>query len=264
MKKQKGLGLIGILLIIGVLAITVGGVLVWQRRTLPTTTPTPISSEESADQCSGLGEEYCLANSDCTPVYGPSCPACMDEVFKKCRERLPGEVKRAPWGVIDESRFCAADSNCILIEKTACQGGCPNCQMLDLSSPLFDSFNKNLCQKNQPATKTCDHCDIQRTNQENWKAKCINGLCTKVELSGEISPSLTPAPGQQCGTYIRNERREIHCATCGNSICEPFEDCAPSSCTSEACISDCGPLYCKKDCEQINFNLDKTCIFCYT
>lgn len=47
MKKQSGFGLIGILLIIGALLLTAGGVVVWERRVspalvlIPTATPTP-------------------------------------------------------------------------------------------------------------------------------------------------------------------------------------------------------------------------------
>lgn len=101
-KKQRGFGLIGILLIIGALVVTTGGVLVWQKRTLPIPTLPP---EKPADQCSRLNERECLANLDCIPVYGPSCSTCMDEVFKKCRERKPGEIKKAPWGVVDTLSF---------------------------------------------------------------------------------------------------------------------------------------------------------------
>lgn len=42
MKKQFGFNLIGVLLLIGALVITTGGVLVWQKRALPTPiTPSP-------------------------------------------------------------------------------------------------------------------------------------------------------------------------------------------------------------------------------
>ena len=191
-KGNFGLGLIGVLLIIGALVITAGGVLVWRERTdsIPSSTPTPTpatqtqptaSPAEPIDQCSGLNEKECLANSDCIPVYGPSCPACMDIRFERCRERNPGEVKKAPWGVIDESKYCAKDQDCILIEETACLGGCESCEMLDYSSPLFEAFNKTWCQKNQPEMKPCPHCDIQRTNKENLKAKCIKNICTKTK-----------------------------------------------------------------------------------
>lgn len=93
MRKQEGLSLIGVLLILGALVITTGGVLVWQKKISPTPTPTPqtqptASPEEPTDQCSGLNEKECLANSDCLPVYGPSCPACMDIRFERCRNRL--------------------------------------------------------------------------------------------------------------------------------------------------------------------------------
>ena len=108
MKKQKGFGLIGILIIIGALVVTSGGVLVWRKKVLPILTPqTPpiVSPEKPADQCLDLNEEECLANQNCVPVYGPSCPACMNEVFKRCRERQPGEIKKAPWGVVDTLSF---------------------------------------------------------------------------------------------------------------------------------------------------------------
>jgi len=39
MKKQKGLGLIGILFIIGALLLTAGGVVVWQRKVPPAPIP---------------------------------------------------------------------------------------------------------------------------------------------------------------------------------------------------------------------------------
>lgn len=42
MRKQKGFGLIGILLVIGALSITAGGVVVWQRKILPIPMPIPI------------------------------------------------------------------------------------------------------------------------------------------------------------------------------------------------------------------------------
>ena len=41
MKKQQGFSLIGVLLIIGALVITAGGVVIWQKKVLPTTTSAP-------------------------------------------------------------------------------------------------------------------------------------------------------------------------------------------------------------------------------
>jgi len=74
MKKQKGLGLIGVLIIIGALVITVGGVVVWGKKTLPTPKPTPTLQtqpttppRESTDQCLGLNEEDCLAKPRLSP-----------------------------------------------------------------------------------------------------------------------------------------------------------------------------------------------------
>ena len=56
MKKQKGLGLIGILIFIGALLLTAGGVVVWQRNILPT--PTPTSTPPVLDQ-------VCTSDNDC-------------------------------------------------------------------------------------------------------------------------------------------------------------------------------------------------------
>jgi len=108
--NQSGFTLIELLIALAVIIITAaGGVVVWQKKVLPTptstTTPTPqisptILPEQPANRCSELNERDCLANPDCAPIYGPSCPACMDVVFKRCRERNSGEIKKAPWGVI--------------------------------------------------------------------------------------------------------------------------------------------------------------------
>jgi len=40
-KNNSGLGLIGVLIVIGALVITIGGVVVWRKKILPTPTPTP-------------------------------------------------------------------------------------------------------------------------------------------------------------------------------------------------------------------------------
>ena len=47
MKKQEGLGLIGILLVIGILILTAGGVVVWNKKIVPTPTPTPVEIQPS-------------------------------------------------------------------------------------------------------------------------------------------------------------------------------------------------------------------------
>lgn len=41
MKKQEGFSLIGVLIILGTLIVTAGGVLVWQKKFAPTPAPTP-------------------------------------------------------------------------------------------------------------------------------------------------------------------------------------------------------------------------------
>ena len=162
------------------------------------------------------------------------------------KEKLPSEAKA-----------CQKDENCFLGISEACLSVCDPCIMGDVSEPVWEALNKNWCQETRRSIREslerkdflCPACISGYSNKYNIQAKCMNGLCAKIETSGEISPSLTPTPGQRCGTYSHNGRKETHCATCGNSICEPFEGCTPSSCISEACTGDCGPLYCKKDCE---------------
>ena len=60
-----------------------------------------------------------------------------------------------------------------------------------------------------------------------------------------------PPPTQQarCATYTYDGREEKHCATCGNGVCEPLEQCSPSTCSELICTDDCGGLYCPQDCE---------------
>ena len=61
-------------------------------------------------------------------------------------------------------------------------------------------------------------------------------------------PQQPTGPAEQCANYTRNGILESHCATCGNSICEPFESCTASTCNVMTCTTDCGQLYCTKDC----------------
>lgn len=91
MKKQEGFGLIGVLIILGTLVITMGGVFVWQRKTLPALTPTstpvpePISiSCQTDSDCPAMG---CAQGC---PVEGP-CPPCPQNkcVNGKCQKVYP-------------------------------------------------------------------------------------------------------------------------------------------------------------------------------
>jgi len=79
------------------------------------------------------------------------------------------------------SKSCTTDQDCVLMEKGVCSGSCPSCHILDLSSSLFDAFNKEWCRQNQPSQKACPHCDIQRTNMQDLKTKCVDNLCTKTK-----------------------------------------------------------------------------------
>ena len=73
---------------------------------------------------------------------------------------------------------------------------------------------------------------------------------TKPEKDNEVAEaSETPSGGAKCANYMRFGERLQVCATCGNGVCESFEQCSPSTCTAGgACTKDCGPLYCEDDC----------------
>ena len=55
---------------------------------------------------------------------------------------------------------------------------------------------------------------------------------------------------QKCAQYTRNGIATTTCATCGNGTCEPYETCTSSSSNNMAATSDCGQLYCPKDCNK--------------
>lgn len=47
-----------------------------------------------------------------------------------------------------------------------------------------------------------------------------------------------------CAQYTIEDTTITACATCGNNICEGYENCTPSNVD----IMDCGALYCPGDC----------------
>ncbi len=58
-----------------------------------------------------------------------------------------------------------------------------------------------------------------------------------------------PKEDYKCGNYIRNEVTTKYCATCGNGVCDNYEQCISSLCTVDGvCTNDCGSLYCPEDC----------------
>ena len=75
MKKQKGFGLIGVLLIIGALLLTLGGVMVWGRKVSFTSTPstTPVSPSPVPRE-SPEPPTSCQTDADCPPSIGVCSP----------------------------------------------------------------------------------------------------------------------------------------------------------------------------------------------
>lgn len=56
--------------------------------------------------------------------------------------------------------------------------------------------------------------------------------------------------GMRCGKYSRNGVIEVHCAICGDNICEPIERCVSSVVFENMASADCGPLNCPEDCNK--------------
>ena len=64
---------------------------------------------------------------------------------------------------------------------------------------------------------------------------------------------------EECSTYTRDNESLNKCATCGNGICEEFENCVPTEKNCDyskdpfQCVftEDCGGLYCEEDCVEI-------------
>lgn len=74
------------------------------------------------------------------------------------------------------------------------------------------------------------------------------------DMDLEDSTFLAQVPQRQlgqriCATYGVNGRQVTACATCGNTICEAYEQCTASiSSPNGPSTTDCGRLYCPEDC----------------
>lgn len=161
MQNQKGLGLIGVLLIIGVLAITTSGILVWQRKILPTPTPTP--SSEPLNPKYLTDETYCEKDSDCTTR--PSC-------CNPCYKNYVNIYHKDP------------------IPKEQCQGMCKQ------DCPPPSKFGPPVCQNNKCVSSAATSCQTSADcppglgfcvpgNCPSWR--CIDRRCVYFEdLSNEV------------------------------------------------------------------------------
>ena len=109
-KPKSGFGLIGVLLILGALVITVGGVVVWNKNLLPTLPHMPTNPKYLSD------ESYCEKDSDCT-----TRPNCCNSCYK------------------DYVNIYNKDP----ISKEQCQFGC----IADCPSP--ETFSDSVCRENK-------------------------------------------------------------------------------------------------------------------
>jgi putative hemolysin len=99
---------------------------------------------------------------------------------------------------------------------------------------------------------------IKDTNQGEAGYCLIDGKeCEEWEYFRSRGENCTPY-GQEtvekCGNYTRNGTSFEVCATCGNGVCEEYEECTSSiiNCGEDGCVGtmDCGPIYCPEDCQQ--------------
>ena len=148
-KSESGLGLIGILLIIGILILTAGGVVVWQKKVSPTPTPTPTPTEvcRTDDDCPrgywcpagpggpmagggyGGGTGYCVkecrVDSDCG--VGGSCQdytVFQGDVGVGIRKGCQTTSVPSPKleSTFPTEYSCNADSDCVLKDRPYCCG----------------------------------------------------------------------------------------------------------------------------------------------
>ena len=53
---------------------------------------------------------------------------------------------------------------------------------------------------------------------------------------------------EHCEDYTRNGTVVNLCATCGDGVCDPIEECTPDCQGQDCTIDGCGPLHCPQDC----------------
>jgi len=97
---------------------------------------------------------------------------------------------------------------------------------------------------------------------------CQEVTCTAIGCPIAENPGNCPedceVPVEHCYSYTRDNEIVVKCATCGDGICEPYEECTSSDVMCETptnCIAtdDCGGLYCPEDCEEVGDCGNGTC-----
>lgn len=72
----------------------------------------------------------------------------------------------------------------------------------------------------------------------------------KVDNPVVLSQQSSPIP-RQCAVYTRGEKQLTRCASCGNDICEEFEECVATTIYPDGkATTDCGKLHCLADCDR--------------
>jgi len=144
---QKGLGLIGVLLIIGAFIITAaGGVVVWKERVAPILIPTPVVSPTPATKISPFPtsqarmpwEDSVCGNRICEPCENTCCnypcvtdtksgqlmcppPTCLGYCPQDCQEITPTPSPK-PEFIFPTEYSCNNDSDCVLKDRLYCCG----------------------------------------------------------------------------------------------------------------------------------------------
>lgn len=218
MKKQTGLGLIGVLLIIGALVVTAGGVLVWQRRALPTPTPTPTPAGicRTDDDCPkgywcptgpggpmagggyGGGTGYCTKECQVDSDCGPGA-FCQDIQFfvgdvgsgyrKGCQAGSSPGPKQEP--VFPTEYSCTGDSDCVIKKRPFCCG------------ESVQYYNWCYHRDAEPETISCQGVRSCPGVVPITSCVCQNGKCTAISTETEIQTDASNlhqpcGPNDQC------------------------------------------------------------------
>ena len=173
MKKQKGFSLIGVLVIVGALLFTAGGVVVWNKKTstglIPTPTPLLVpTSKPSAQPTLQSKPISCETDVDCPPLLPCLPPECIGVAC------IYGECKNIP----RESLICEDNSDCAFLDIRSCLAPemfCGPEKLGDISEYKYGPWNKKWCQTYKQEFKRVREClgvAYPVTNNQSLKAVC--------------------------------------------------------------------------------------------
>ena len=244
--------------------------------------------EGSENHCTPTCDEFkCLG--DCGNIYCPqdcaSQPVCGNNICEEgeANETNPGgcgpNADPGCLGTPATFKFGTCPKDCEIIQDcpvymlvepsegceyiwTEDEDGCPypklECEELDetpICAPLFSNCSCSYtCQMVDPDLPTPDcmrACLIEEIDNTIPTCGIVDDVCSEVKelIKGSPIKGLLQDEGN-CFSYSRDDTEVEYCATCGNGVCEKGEKCTPSAIDGGNQTSDCGPLYCPKDCNR--------------